>query len=537
MDDKKENNTSNDLSDLMMIDKTPYNSVTEGKAEVLFPKSRGVFYNKVQEFNRDLSVAVLKNFTRNSPITKSKNKDENLSNNYERGGISVLEALSASGLRAIRFAKEVPNLAKVIANDRDTQAYLSIQRNIKHNNVEDIVQATNEDASFLMYKNRPFKDRFDAVDLDPYGTAAPFLDAAVQCVKDGGLLMITCTDMAILCGNGVEACHAKYGAVSAKMSCCHEMALRIVLQSIESNANRYGRYIVPLLSLSVDFYVRVFVQVFTSPSTVKESITKLSMVYICNGCTSFYLQPLGSKVVTKHGQKYAPSIGPPVNKICDICGHSFKMCGPVWSHTLHDKDFINKILQSLNEEMDLYGTSKRMLGMLNVVLEELDDSPLFHNTEHLSSILHVTSPSSNEIRSAILNAGYEVSFSHASSTSIKTNAPPNVIWDIMRAWVKLHPGKKTLQLEPSKTIMSKESSIEVSFEPHPNAEPLSRLNNLLRYQINPSRNWGPQCKATTNLIEDEEEKPKKRKCKRKKRSKAADIENKKLKEEENNIPT
>jgi tRNA G26 N,N-dimethylase Trm1 len=31
-------------------------------------------------------------------------------------------------------------------------------------------------------------------DLDPYGTASPFLDAAVQAAKDGGLLCVTCTD-------------------------------------------------------------------------------------------------------------------------------------------------------------------------------------------------------------------------------------------------------------------------------------------------------------------------------------------------------
>ena len=31
-----------------------------------------------------------------------------------------------------------------------------------------------------------------------YGTAAPFLDAAVQAVADGGLLCITSTDMPVL---------------------------------------------------------------------------------------------------------------------------------------------------------------------------------------------------------------------------------------------------------------------------------------------------------------------------------------------------
>ncbi|GBN91180.1 tRNA (guanine(26)-N(2))-dimethyltransferase, partial [Araneus ventricosus] len=185
----KSNELPENVDSLIYIDKTPFTAVTEGKAEVLFPSSHDVFYNPVQEFNRDLSIAVLKQFALDPPKTKSKAKQADSLENSDIPGISVLEALSASGLRAIRFAKEVPNLSKVLANDRDTQAYLSIQRNIKHNKVENIVQATNEDASLIMYKNRSYKDRFDAIDLDPYGTAAPFLDAAVQSVKDGGLLI------------------------------------------------------------------------------------------------------------------------------------------------------------------------------------------------------------------------------------------------------------------------------------------------------------------------------------------------------------
>ena len=38
-----------------------------------------------------------------------------------------------------------------------------------------------------MYNHRALKDRVDVVDLDPYGTASPFIDAAVQCVNDGGV--------------------------------------------------------------------------------------------------------------------------------------------------------------------------------------------------------------------------------------------------------------------------------------------------------------------------------------------------------------
>jgi len=44
--------------------------VTEGKAEILFPDSNSVFYNPVQEFNRDLSTAVIKVFLRNFQMAR-----------------------------------------------------------------------------------------------------------------------------------------------------------------------------------------------------------------------------------------------------------------------------------------------------------------------------------------------------------------------------------------------------------------------------------------------------------------------------------
>ena len=47
-----------------------------------------------------------------------------------------------------------------------------------------------------MYEHR-HKNKFHCVDIDPYGSPSPFIDAAVQSVSDGGLLMITATDMVI----------------------------------------------------------------------------------------------------------------------------------------------------------------------------------------------------------------------------------------------------------------------------------------------------------------------------------------------------
>ena len=74
-----------------------------------------------------------------------------------------------------------------------------------------------------------------------------------------------------LAGNAPETCYTKYGATCLKSKSCHEMALRIVLQCVEAHANRYGRYVRPLLSLSVDFYCRIFVSVHTSQRECKRT--------------------------------------------------------------------------------------------------------------------------------------------------------------------------------------------------------------------------------------------------------------------------
>lgn len=49
-------------------------------------------------------------------------------------------------------------------------------------------------------------------------------------------------------------------------------------------ASQHGKVIEPLLSLSVDFYIRVFVRVWSSPISVKAIAAKHGICYICRGC-------------------------------------------------------------------------------------------------------------------------------------------------------------------------------------------------------------------------------------------------------------
>lgn len=61
-------------------------------------------------------------------------------------GIRILEGLAASGLRSIRYAREVGGVKEIVANDISKQALDCMKQNITHNEVEDIVVPSHNDA-------------------------------------------------------------------------------------------------------------------------------------------------------------------------------------------------------------------------------------------------------------------------------------------------------------------------------------------------------------------------------------------------------
>ena len=67
----------------------------------------------------------------------------------------------------------------------------------------------------------------------------------------------------------------------------------------------------------------------------------------------------------------------------------------------------------------------------------------------------------------------------------------------MRTWVQHHPVSESRLAKSTvaKAILSREPILKISFEPHPDANPLSRQKGLLRWQINPEPGWGPKPRA------------------------------------------
>jgi tRNA (guanine26-N2/guanine27-N2)-dimethyltransferase len=410
-------------------------------------------------------------------------------------GAWILEGLAASGLRAIRYAKEIPGLAGIDANDLDPNVVESMKRNIEFNGpeVSSLVHAHCHDARVLMMRSK----KYDAVDLDPYGTPSMLLDSAVQCAGEGGLLLVTATDMANLAGNNSTACHANYGSFPVHRPFCHEMAIRILLQCIESHANRHRKHITPLLSLSIDFYVRVFVRIHTNANQVKETPSqRLGYIWQSCGCDAYWIQPVGSKKVNGNSVKYAPAHGPVMpSEKCPESGGSYIMGGPIWTDKIHDVSFVKGLLDDLERDKSRYAQYARIRGLMVEARDELPDVPLYYDLHDVCKTLKCQSPKMEVMKSALINAGFRVSGSHANPLAIKTDAPVEVFFDILRCWIKEHPINNT-KVEPGSYlahILGKEAKIQADFSRAQGSMSQAKMGGVARFVQNP-KNWGPKAK-------------------------------------------
>ncbi|WWC70346.1 N2,N2-dimethylguanosine tRNA methyltransferase [Kwoniella pini CBS 10737] len=585
---------------------------TESTTTIFLPKE-GAFLNPVQHYNRDMSVAVIRAWNelrkeeletkfrnklaknggvpkkkkgKGKELTKEEDKDTSVEapaeptadeqpiagpsteRKFRPPSINILEALAATGLRSIRYAKEIPNVKFVLANDLSPSACEAMRRNVEFNGVgedsltprqpgvtnplvtgdevkaeggEETVQEAEKkveepkpligedgleikdrvgrrpgcrgrvkinegDACAFMYSHRsPVgpSSRVDVVDLDPYGTAAPFIDAAIGSISDGGLLAITCTDLAVLAGQQYpEKCYSNYGGTNVHAEYTHEAALRLVLHSLANCAARYGRYITPLLSFSIDFYVRLFIRVNTGPEQVKRVASKSGVVFTCNFCESSVIQPFG-RIVERETSKgvvretFKTHAGPTAKNgsNCEECGGTMHLGGPLWLGPIQDSTFAKRVMNEISAQEKEYKTFPRMLGMLSLAAQELPE-PFFFTANRIAKSVHMPSLPLNKILSALLNAGYKVSRSHAQAGAIKTNAPRSFLYDIHREEAKTNPIRidKIAEGSPARVLIAKPMTHTIDFTPHSDAL-LERTGKETFYQINPLPNWGPAPRA------------------------------------------
>lgn len=293
------------------------------------PTDQGFFQTTGDNKELDISEQIVNDGLLSFEKPVNGNKAEIKTPQVYRASFRILDALSATGLRALRYAQEIPFVTSVTANDMSPKAIQAITLNVQHNRLEKKIKPNTGNAMAHMYSladDTPHAPKYDVIDLDPYGTAVPFLDAALHAVHDNGLLCVTCTDAGVFNSAGyLEKTYALYGGLPSRGFHGHETGLRLILHSIATAGARYGIAIEPLLSLSIDYYARVFVRIRKSPAEVKFLAGKQMIVYECDhGCGAWQTQYLArnqarqakdGKMVYKYSSAQAPTASP----MCEHC--------------------------------------------------------------------------------------------------------------------------------------------------------------------------------------------------------------------------
>ncbi|MFA5331382.1 MAG: tRNA (guanine(10)-N(2))-dimethyltransferase [Methanoregula sp.] len=364
---------------------------TEGKTTFLVPQQDNcdqfppgtapVFFNRRMEINRDATILLL------SLLEPS----------------DYIDAMGATGVRGLRVATEcgVP----VTINDKDPEAIPLIAQNIERSGLS--IEVTNRDICSLL-----FERSFDVVDLDPFGTPAPFIDAGIRGCRR--FLLVTATDTAPLCGAHLRAGIRRYFAHPRNTPYHGEVGLRILLGFVVRETVKYDRGIDPLFCFAREHFVRLNLRLTRGPKAADRTLARMGYIMQCPSCAY---------------REEKPGMFPE-SATCPHCNRPLIPIGPLYLGKL----FQDEIMAQMKEQlvgMEL-GTKKELGKILEICSEELPTSS--HYDYHmLAQSLVLSPPKIETVLERLRDLGYAASRTQYSGTGIKTDAPLPIINDIIRA--------------------------------------------------------------------------------------------------------
>lgn len=284
-----------------------FQKVKEGQSTIYVPKESlkiskdlPVFYNPVMEFNRSLTIELLKIL----------NKED----------MDIALPLAGTGVRAIRMIIETPKkmIKYLYVNDYDPKAIKVIKKNIVLNKIRNKnIKLTQLDANDFLLSNKAY----DYIDIDPFGSPNAFLNNAIMRLKRKGILAVTATDTAALCGSWINPCLRKYWAKPLHTEEMHEVGLRILIRKVQLIGVQFEKALFPIISYSKDHYMRVF--------------------FIC-----IKGKKKCDEIISQHG--------------------IYKDSGPIWLGKIKDQDIVNKITLNDNSFLELLKKELDILGFYDI---------------------------------------------------------------------------------------------------------------------------------------------------------------------------
>lgn len=351
--------------------------ITEGRTRLLVPPGsmeryppppEPAFFNPRAKFNRDVSVAAYA-----ALIPRL------------RGPPDMLDCMSGVGARGLRAANEAG--ARAVLNDLNPAARDLAARSARLNGLD--VEVTGREACALCSDRSAPGSRAGIVDLDPFGTPAPFVDCALRAVRHGGMLSLTATDLRVLNGPFRGACRRRYGGTSLRVRYANELGLRLVLGCVRHVAARLGLSASPLMVESDLHYYRAYLSVRRRPDTADNT----GFIAHCYSC----------------GHRAASDL-----RECAACGRQAELAGPLWTGPLFERGFVERMRAAAPDGC---------AALLERASGEAGLPPCYHTVDEVSARTGRQPASPGRAVRALRGAGFSASATSLDPTGFRTDAP------------------------------------------------------------------------------------------------------------------
>lgn len=343
-------------------------------------KKLKVFYNPEMKINRDISILFLKT--------------------YFNKKIKYADPMAATGIREIRFLKTIPEVfSQILIGDISKSAIEDVKKNFKKNKVSSRkVKYQISNAQTTLYK-----DYFDAIEIDPFGSPVPFIDSACQRIKHNGIICVTATDTAALCGTYPKTCERRYGIKVKKTHYHEELGLRNLIAYTQRQGAKYEKALTPLLSFSNKHFFRIFFKVEEGRQDALKKVRELSHISWDTKTQETKILKLESE--NSIGKTYVRELNN--KKVVEGLIENL--------HLIKDKKECEKLLTKLKDELDI-------LGYVN-------PHKLEKEFKFSSKIKY------EELFEELKKKKYKVSRVHNDKYGIKTTASTKTIVEIMKKYV------------------------------------------------------------------------------------------------------
>ncbi len=362
--------------------------VKEGETIILAPKTSvfnkippksPVFYNPAAKLNRDASLRIYNAY---ASSTCSE--------------ITFGDALAGVGARGLRVAKECRGVAQVYLNDLNPKAIELARCAAELNGVSEKCVFTTEDTLLFLAEHSTPGKRFDVVDIDPFGSPTPFLAAALRAVKRGGLVSLTATDTAVLCGVYPKVALRRYGGLSMRCEYGNEVGARLLFGAAARLAMSLNAGIVPVFTQASRHYIRVYFTLEKGVLKAEENLTNIGYLNHCGKCG---YREVGAQ-----------------SNICPKCKAKVMNAGPLWIGEINSKSILEAALNLRAE------SSKPADKFLSLALGECGLPPAYYVVDRVADRLNVLTPSIEDVIARLRVMGFRAVRTIFNPKGIRTDA-------------------------------------------------------------------------------------------------------------------